>query len=258
MLVSAGGPQGSARLWALGPPVFITVSALASSAPWSCGRPTPYCHLPCVGVAGSPGCNLSSSAGVKRSLGSWKLHFRFSRRFPIINDHCSFLLGHKKKSGSTHNWKSGRSRFPEYEMSASSGNDIHPETLKIAVKTEASRLGRLEEQGELGAEARLADYVWATRQGAGFTLVFFLRDTKSKLEKVGPEGLCPGKYDLATRKSHTETKPMVRSEAGWAQARRASLPLGPGGPRGSVLLPGTSDWPLEAPRGQHRPRGLLR
>lgn len=50
-----------------------------------------------------------------------------------------------KKSGPTHNRKSGRSRFPEYEMSASGSNDIHPEMLKIVTKTEALRLGRLEE-----------------------------------------------------------------------------------------------------------------
>lgn len=50
-----------------------------------------------------------------------------------------------KKSGSTHNRKSGRSGFPEYEMSASGGADIHPQTLKIAMKTEALRLQRLEE-----------------------------------------------------------------------------------------------------------------
>ena len=41
--------------------------------------------------------------------------------------------------------KSSRSGFPEYEMSASGGNDIHPEALKIDSKTEASSLWRLEE-----------------------------------------------------------------------------------------------------------------
>lgn len=185
MLVSAGGPQGSTRLWALGPPVFITVSALASSAPWSCGRPTPYCHLPCVGVAGSPSVTSAARLGLSAAWDRGSFTSDFPEDFRLLMIIVLSFWGIKKKSGSTHNRKSGRSRFPEYEMSASSGNDIHPETLKIAVKTEASRLGRLEEQGELGAEARLADYVWATRQGAGFTLVFFLRDTKSKQTREG-------------------------------------------------------------------------
>jgi hypothetical protein len=48
----------------------------------------------------------------------------------IINDYCSFLLGHEK-AGSTHSRKGSRSRFPEDEMSASGSNDIHPEALKI-------------------------------------------------------------------------------------------------------------------------------
>ena len=36
-----------------------------------------------------------------------------------------------KKAGSAHKRKSSGSRFPEYEMSAPGGNDIHPEALKI-------------------------------------------------------------------------------------------------------------------------------
>lgn len=41
-----------------------------------------------------------------------------------------------KTAGSTHNRKSGRSRLPQYEMSASGGNDIHPAALKIDSRTE--------------------------------------------------------------------------------------------------------------------------
>lgn len=86
----------------------------------------------------------------------------------IINDHCSFLLGHEIV-GSTHNRKSSRSRFPEYEMSASNGNDIHPEALKI----DASGLWRLEKEGELRAETALTNYVCGHMARQGVYFCFF-------------------------------------------------------------------------------------
>lgn len=58
-------------------------------------------------------------------------------------------------------------------MSASGGNDIHPEALKIDPKTEASGLWRLEEKGELRAGVTLASYVCGHMARQGFYLVWF-------------------------------------------------------------------------------------
>lgn len=54
-------------------------------------------------------------------------------------------------------------------MSASNGNDIHPEALKI----DASGLWRLEKEGELRAETALADYVCGHMARQGVYFCFF-------------------------------------------------------------------------------------
>lgn len=133
----------------------------------------------------------------------------------IVNDRCSFLLGHKK-AGSAHNRKSSRSRFPEYEMSASGGNDIHPEALKIDAKQKHQVSGGWRNKVSLGQKQHSLITRVAQGQGKGLTF-FFLRDNrKASLRRGSPKGHCSFKDDLARCKIQMTTEPAARCDPGQA------------------------------------------
>lgn len=279
MLVSRGGLLVSESPKCF--PHHVCIPPPQPLQPRHVASPPPPAHRPASAWLAAPGCNPGRSAtrwpqqavhlGLRAASDHGGSISDFSE-MPIINDHCPFLLGHEK-AGSTHNRKSNRSRFPAYEMSASGGNDIHPEALKIDAKTQASSLWRLEKQGELRAEMTLASHVCGRRAMQGFRFIFFLRDKKKvKLRRVSTEGLCSLNDDLVICKIQRETKrgrpslPCDMTTASQGEPERAECPLPPrlqGAGGGSLTRParpegtlGTTETPasaLSVPHGSHYP-----
>lgn len=77
----------------------------------------------------SHSCNSPAQPGL-RVIKVMEVPFLIFQKVPVINERCSFLLGHEQSRFSSQR-KSCGSGFPGYGMSASGCNDSHPETLKI-------------------------------------------------------------------------------------------------------------------------------